>query len=143
MRATAAVDDREGESVPLLSFDVSLKHSINSLSKFVRDEELLPNFVMPGAYTGERFGVDYLGPQADLMPLEKLEAEIDEAVEEYGIEPEVDLSENPADITLAIPADLPSEVTDIDSRDDDEEVSAIDVSMSKHSARALSRTNRA
>ena len=104
-RAAAAVDDTN--PTQLYSFDVSLKHQLNSLSRCVLQNELLPNFTLPGAYTGERIGVDYLHAQTGEAPISDLEAEIDRAFEDFETEA-TETHDPPAfeDITLALPDEM-------------------------------------
>lgn len=72
----------------------------------LRNEAFLPNFTLPGVFTGERIGAEYLWSQSDVLPNKALEKEIDEAFEDYQSEVEsVEEHQQIQDLTLALPED--------------------------------------
>ena len=72
----------------------------------LRSEPFLPNFTLPGLFTGERIGVEYLRSQSDVLANKDLDQEIDEAFEDFESEVE-SLAEHQQmqDFTLALPED--------------------------------------
>ena len=58
-RAASAVPEQKSPNT-LYTFDMSLKHHLNRLHMSLCSEPFLLNFTLPGVFTGERIGVEYL-----------------------------------------------------------------------------------
>ncbi|XP_069106499.1 uncharacterized protein [Argopecten irradians] len=107
-RSRVATTEREGQGP--LSYDVSLRHSVNRLSQDVLGKDLC-TVTVPGKYTGELIGLDYLYSQSTGAPVRYQEtaASIEEDVgldEDYAEEDEGFEEASFEDIT--IPALQPS-----------------------------------
>lgn len=103
--AASAVQEHESSNM-LYAFDMSLKCHLNRLHMSLRNEAFLPNFTLPGVFTGEHIGAEYLWSQSDVLPNKALEKEIDEAFEDYQSEVEsVEEHQQIQDLTLALPED--------------------------------------
>lgn len=102
-RSEDSVEHVEGK---LRSFDVSLKHRLNSISSAVRGEPFLSSFSTPPAYTVEIIGVEYLRFQSGDFPIvEDLNKDIDEAFQDdIGIESDIeDVGDIEEDETITLP----------------------------------------
>lgn len=104
-RAASAVPEQKSPNT-LYTFDMSLKHHLNRLHMSLRSEPFLLNFTLPGVFTGERIGVEYLISQSDVFADKDLDQEIDEAFKDYQSAVE-SLAEHQQiqDLTLALPED--------------------------------------
>ena len=58
-RAAIAVQEQESSNM-LYTFDISLKHHLNRLHMSPRSELFLSNFTLPGVFTEEHIGAEYL-----------------------------------------------------------------------------------
>lgn len=86
---------------------MSLKHHLNRLHVSLCSELFLPNFTLPGVFTGEHIGVEYLRSQSDVLADKNLNQEIHEAFKDYHSELEESLAEHQQiqNLTLALPED--------------------------------------
>ena len=65
-RAASVVPEQKSPNT-LYTFDMSLKHHLNRLHMSLRSEPFLLNFTLPGVFTGERIGVEYLISQTKTL----------------------------------------------------------------------------
>ena len=101
----------------LKTFDTSLKHHVNVLSKSVHESTIFPLYRPPHQCTGELFGVEYLYHQSCLSLLKKdLDTEINEGfgdIDKVSMPPLLDVDE-PTTVAML-------EGLDDDSDSDEEE----------------------
>jgi len=96
------------DGTPLRTFDTRLQSKLNDLSLFIHDRKIIQDYVPPGKFTGEKFGVEYLFQQSgDILPEDdnELQKDIDEGFsEDLDIELEAEAAPLEEEI---IPSSLP------------------------------------